>query len=63
MIKNKTTRGERVKKAKKDFIEHVKSTKRKKEKHVRKDEKIKLKAEEENKFRQHMARLLGTTEM
>jgi hypothetical protein len=60
MTKDKTTRTERVQKAKRDFKRHVKESNRKKDKHVKKQEKIKLKANEEFKFRQHMARLLGS---
>ena len=59
MTKNHLTKGQRIKKAKKDFIEHVKSTNRSKQKNLRKQEKIKIKAAEELRFRQHVGRLLN----
>lgn len=63
MVKDKTTRKQRVKKAEKDFKKHVKDSKRKKAKHVRKDKALKEKMTEEMKFRQHMARLLNSPEI
>ena len=59
MVKDKATRKERVEKANRDFKEHVRASKRKKLKNVKKQEKIKLKSLEEYKFQQHMARLLN----
>jgi len=63
MVKDKTTRKQRVKKAEKDFKKHVKNSKRKKSKFIRKDKALKEKMAEEMKFRQHMARLLNSSEI
>ena len=60
MQKDNTGRKERLKKAERDFKKHVKDSKRKKTKNLKKEEKIKLKSAEEYRFRQHMARLLGS---
>ena len=60
MKKDNTSKSRRIKKAQADFKNHVKTTKRNKLKNVRKQAKIALKATEELKFQQHMARLLGT---
>ena len=59
MTKDNTTRKQRVKKAEKDFKNHVKSSKRKKAKSLKKEKNLQLKMAEEMRFRQHMARLLS----
>ena len=59
MVKDKKTQKQRLEKARRDFKEHVRASKRKKDKNVRKQDKIKQKSLEEFKFQQHMARLLN----
>lgn len=59
MTKDKTTKTERLRKAERDFKKHVKDSKRKKVKFLKRQETIKQKSLEEYKFRQHMARLLN----
>ena len=60
MVKNKMTQKQRERKAKNDIKKHLKSIKRKKIKSVKKQEAVKAKAAEEQKFREHMNRLLSS---